>query len=65
MLRARQEQKKDHPRACGEYRDGKAEKLFILGSPPRLRGIHNDGGMDVTVYRITPAPAGNTTTSSM
>ena len=30
----------DHPRACGEYQEKLLHKIGVVGSPPRMRGIH-------------------------
>ena len=48
----------DHPRACGEKGDAAAPGGLRCGSPPRLRGEgHKPNGGCVDI-RITPAPAG-------
>ncbi len=51
---------KDHPRACGE--NGLIPKFnrFIQGSPPRMRGKHENPSKRATATRITPAHAGKT-----
>ena len=52
-------QNRDHPRVCGEqhlpYRQCGSGK----GSPPRVRGTVCDTSTARSVYRITPACAGN------
>ena len=50
----------DHPRRCGENKDPELLLMYILGSPPQVRGKH--GTMDAkTLDRgITPAGAGKT-----
>ncbi len=49
-----------HPRACGEYFWRGLIRLRPLGSPPRLRGIHDRRRTGGHRGRFTPAPAGNT-----
>ena len=51
---------KDHPRTCGENREGKVCQWSWIGSPPHLRGKRYGPGHAVAVNRITPAPAGKT-----
>ena len=51
-------QRKDHPRVCGEKRQGNMNKEVKVGSPPRMRG---KGLMDAELSNavgITPAYAG-------
>ena len=55
----------DHPRVCGENLNRLVSNAAGFGSPPRMRGklvgsVFNDG-----VYRITPAYAGKTGTTTM
>ena len=54
----------DHPRVCGEqtYRCG--YETLPLGSPPRVRGTVNNGGLMDKLKGITPACAGNSTSWS-
>ena len=50
----------DHPRVCGEHRDGGGRSVGLAGSSPRMRGTH---GEFLEVRRrlgIIPAYAGNT-----
>ncbi len=50
-------------RSCGELaRDG-LRVLWTGGSPPLARGTHADVVADVIGDRLTPARAGNSTTS--
>ena len=51
----------DHPRVCGEYRLGFFGFCWVLGSPPRVRGIHVHIIAAHVYIGITPACAGNTT----
>ena len=48
----------DHPRACGEKTLMEIEKLIEKGSPPRVRGKVQNGGVCVDGLGITPARAG-------
>jgi len=50
----------DHPRVCGEYVMQTPLTPVLLGSPPRVRGIHRPLQSNLSVKRITPACAGNT-----
>ena len=50
----------DHPRVCGEYFFAILAPSFHAGSPPRVRGILTDAYEVKSIYRITPACAGNT-----
>ena len=45
---------------CGEYIDPRDMLNPIMGSPPRVRGIHGQIYPDGSVHGITPACAGNT-----
>ena len=49
----------DHPRACGEQIIFLLYLLFLLGSPPRVRGTEADRVREYRLQRITPARAGN------
>ena len=50
----------DHPRACGAYIVGRFGRLGRLGSPPRMRGLHDIKVPDEPMLGITPAHAGLT-----
>ena len=50
----------DHPRACGENQTTDRGKGQFAGSPPRMRGKHDNGDKRITQPRITPAHAGKT-----
>ena len=50
----------DHPRACGEHREGATAPRTGSGSSPRLRGTHPWPPTRRPKTRIIPAPAGNT-----
>ena len=56
----RREQRKDHPRTCGENLTNSEGYGREQGSPPHLRGKHTDISMSDGAIRITPAPAGKT-----
>ena len=49
----------DHPRVCGEQKSRLEKDLDGIGSPPRVRGTVRRHPAHKTVYRITPACAGN------
>ena len=51
---------KDHPRVCGENASLGSDYLFILGSPPRMRGKLTITAPDELGNGITPAYAGKT-----
>ncbi len=53
-----------HPRIRGEYFLRTKRLSTRLGSPPHTRGIHNMNGPTVSRLRLTPAYAGNTTSST-
>ena len=53
----------DHPRTCGENLDSLSTEMPVVGSPPHLRGKPCYKLMRCYKCRITPAPAGKTTTS--
>ncbi len=42
-----------------------AESHGIYGSPPRLRGILQQGRLPSDIFRFTPAPAGNTASMTL
>ncbi len=50
---------RDHPRVCGEQLSSGLRILFILGSPPRVRGTVTFLRTPKSAYGITPACAGN------
>ena len=50
--------RRDHPRVCGEKPLPDPERIFQLGSPPRMRGKAMNEGDLVPIYGITPAYAG-------
>ena len=50
----------DHPRLRGEHATVKENAYPFLGSPPHTRGTQKRTGTGRTIYRITPAYAGNT-----
>ena len=50
----------DHPRGCGEHKDGRPERERPLGSSPRMRGAPNSTSPTVLPSRIIPAYAGST-----
>ena len=50
----------DHPRGCGENRDGPAGICLNIGSPPRMRGKQHLTLSEECCIRITPADAGKT-----
>ena len=51
-------QRKDHPRVCGEKRQGNMNKEVKVGSPPRMRGKVSVHSAFSPFVRITPAYAG-------
>ena len=50
---------RDHPRVCGEQHKRRRTRMTQGGSPPRVRGTDSSGASPVSLYRITPACAGN------
>ena len=54
-----------HPRACGEHSTAKHALGGCLGSSPRLRGTRRGATTAHARHRFIPAPAGNTSTSSI
>ena len=50
---------KVHPRVCGEYVSLSTSIYYILGSPPRMRGIWKPLQHTTSYFRFTPAYAGN------
>ena len=55
--------KGDHPRVCGEQALAIFSPPHKVGSPPRVRGTGSAAPMRISVIRITPACAGNSTGS--
>ena len=51
---------RDHPRACGENHVDQRPRPAGMGSPPRVRGKHDDPVELVAAAGITPARAGKT-----
>ena len=58
-------QRKDHPRVCGEKRQGNMNKEVKVGSPPRMRGKASHHEVCVLVLGITPAYAGKSSTATL
>ena len=52
--------RQDHPRLCGEHWMRPAFRRKDVGSPPPMRGTHEDNKQFSHPSRITPAYAGNT-----
>ena len=50
--------KQDHPRSCGEKKNGKRHQKVLRGSPPLVRGKGKKSSFGALVRRITPARAG-------
>ena len=50
----------DHPRACGENLTDPHNCTACPGSPPRVRGKHDERYVTTEENRITPARAGKT-----
>ena len=55
----------DHPRACGEQNIFPSISIFLLGSPPRVRGTALFSRTTSRNIGITPARAGNRDTISL
>ena len=53
----------DHPRGCGEHKQGRYASYTNRGSSPRMRGARALPGGHVLIHRIIPADAGSTTWS--
>ena len=51
---------RDHPRACGENCIKFPYRIYDVGSPPRMRGKHNQQNIQRPGKGITPAHAGKT-----
>ncbi|KRM95468.1 hypothetical protein FC19_GL001780 [Liquorilactobacillus aquaticus DSM 21051] len=49
-----------HPRMRGEYCPVGVLSINPIGSPPHARGILNAAFLNLFIFRITPACAGNT-----
>ena len=54
----------DHPRACGELGMYPSRRVSLSGSSPRMRGTLRDNRFRRRGYRIIPAHAGNSRSSS-
>ena len=50
--------RKDHPRLCGEKVRNAVYGVFLLGSPPPMRGKAARTLINDNIIRITPAYAG-------
>ncbi len=50
---------RDHPRVCGEQARTAQVTVYLLGSPPRVRGTVVPRLHRIEAARITPACAGN------
>ena len=57
---ARNADRWDHPRRCGENAYQHILSPLLAGSPPQVRGKHIYDGCKIIVIRITPAGAGKT-----
>ena len=57
--------RRDHPRACGEQTAGQKVAALVVGSPPRVRGTVVQDQLVRAVCGITPARAGNSTSSTV
>ena len=55
----------DHPRMCGEKFAAMFESMFIMGSPPRMRGKAMPPANIKKSSRITPAYAGKRISGTM
>ena len=53
---------KDHPRGCGENGITAPALVFVVGSPPRMRGKRHTTLLYRSFDGITPADAGKTVT---
>ena len=51
---------KDHPRRCGENKEVQKISAKCAGSPPQVRGKHEECYEELRAARITPAGAGKT-----
>ena len=51
---------RDHPRVCGEHRNGRHHRHVHRGSSPRMRGTRLKGSYHMPTFGIIPAYAGNT-----
>ena len=51
---------RDHPRACGENLGAPSSAVSVAGSPPRMRGKHDEKRDGCMGGGITPAHAGKT-----
>ena len=48
----------DHPRLCGEKTSCNSQFVYIIGSPPPMRGKVFRSSFNISFSRITPAYAG-------
>ena len=58
--RTMRSRRRDHPRACGDHYSSSLRWPDLPGSPPRLRGPHQEIKAIARQGGITPAPAGTT-----
>ena len=54
-----------HPRACGEHLHSRPHGTLTHGSSPRLRGTRSTAAYPASLLRLIPAPAGNTSPSTL
>gem|GEM_PF-3967012 len=52
--------RREHPRVCGEHKSTGTLRLNGWGTPPRMRGTHQNGRVTGVCIGNTPAYAGNT-----
>ena len=57
-------QRQDHPRVCGEQITPDVDQPLLKGSPPRVRGTGHRINCRCLPLGITPACAGNSTSTS-
>ena len=60
IARHAEEAKRDHPRACGEHRQGRVGRDAVQGSSPRMRGAPHSFEVFHIHTEIIPAHAGST-----
>ena len=53
-------QRRDHPRVCGEHEAFVQDGQLSAGSSPRMRGTHGTNRSKIEIIGIIPAYAGNT-----
>ena len=51
---------RDHPRVCGKDSAAYNQRMYSMGSPPRMRERRKEIKTNTTFFRITPAYAGKT-----